>query len=281
VSNELTVYQKINDPIAAAKEMGIAIARSGLLGLPNEEAGMVVALTCLCEGLTPLDYQRRYHTIQGRPAMRADAMLAEFRMNHGGRHRKIEKTENRAAVELTLDGNADEFELTWQEAQDAGWPWRDKEDHSQGLKDNWNSKRGRQTMLWARVISDAVRTVCPEVNAGVYTPEEVEDFDDRNGAPIPRRKTNEAVVSSEEVRPAEPEAEAAPTMADLVATEPLATTAQILEIEGLAKHIKLSEESLKKAIEKRGLQTIDQLSKRQADEMLDKLRAKVMELQGN
>lgn len=275
MGTELTIYERIADPIAAAKEMGIAMARSGLLGLPNEEAGMVVALTCLCEQMTPMDYLRRYHTINGQPSMRSDAMLAEFRMNHGGRHKRIEKSEQRAAIEVTLDGQSDLFEVTWEEALDAGWPYRNKDDHSQGFKDNWDSIRGRKTMLWARVVSDAIRTICPEVNAGVYTPEEVVDIDESKGRPHSNERRPavveaEASVSTPAAAPVETE-----SVTPASEVEPPATNAQLLEIQGLSDEIQLSDESRRRALERRGIASLDQLTKKQADEMLDKLRAAV------
>ena len=33
----------------------------------------------------------------------------------------------------------------------------------------------RKKMLWARVISDGVHTMAPEVATGIYTPEELDD----------------------------------------------------------------------------------------------------------
>src|SRR5207253_3013162 len=53
-------------------------------------------------------------------------------------------------------------------------------------KDNW--KNYPRQMLTARVISEGIRTVLPGVVAGVYTPEENQDF-----APEPTRPTNPAL----------------------------------------------------------------------------------------
>ncbi|MGB1833429.1 MAG: hypothetical protein ACPHP9_07050, partial [bacterium] len=36
---------------------------------------IVLALTCMCEGITPLEFSRTYHIISGRPAMRADILV--------------------------------------------------------------------------------------------------------------------------------------------------------------------------------------------------------------
>jgi len=44
-------------------------------------------------------------------------------------------------------------------------------------KDNW--RKFPRAMLRSRVVSEGIRTVFPGVVVGVYTPEEVADFDDR------------------------------------------------------------------------------------------------------
>ena len=43
-------------------------------------------------------------------------------------------------------------------------------------KDNWATPRSRMQMLWARVVSDGVRTMAPEICSGIYTPEETADI---------------------------------------------------------------------------------------------------------
>lgn len=39
-------------------------------------------------------------------------------------------------------------------------------------------RRARMQMLWARCVSDGVRTVAPQCCCGIYTPEETDDFAD-------------------------------------------------------------------------------------------------------
>lgn len=171
----LAVYSRVDNPIAFAKEMAKTFA--AMTGVPLEQ-GEAVALTCLCEGLTPVDYRRRYHTIDGKPSMRADAMLAEFRLNHGGRHKIVERTAERAALVLIdRDGNEAPCEFTWEEAQQSRWPWKDWKEapEKRRLKDNWATPTDRKALLWARCVSDGLRAVCPELVAGVYTPEEMQD----------------------------------------------------------------------------------------------------------
>jgi hypothetical protein len=125
-----------------------------------------------------LDYQRRYHTIAGKPTMRADAMLAEFRSEFGGKYKIVECSKDRAAIELwDKDGNHTEWEFTREQAWKSRWPWRDldkprKEDN---LKDNWSTDEDFENQLWSRLISKSLRRVQPELVAGCYTPEEMHD----------------------------------------------------------------------------------------------------------
>jgi hypothetical protein len=112
-SGALAVYQRVDNPIAFANEMAKTFAAT--TGVPLEQ-GAAVALTCLCEGLTPVDYRRRYHTIDGKPTMRADAMLAEFRMNHGGDYEIVERSATRAAIVLIDQKQRSyPFEFTWED----------------------------------------------------------------------------------------------------------------------------------------------------------------------
>jgi hypothetical protein len=77
-------------------------------------------------------------------------------------------------------------------------------------------------MLWARAVSDGVRTVDPGVVAGIYTPEEVNEFADDTGAakadaprpivePPPKRKPvpkpEGEVIEAEYTEEASPEPE--------------------------------------------------------------------------
>ncbi len=176
-SGALAVYQKVDNPIAFATDMAKTFA--AMTGTPLEQ-GAAVALTCLCEGLTPVDYRRRYHTIDGKPTMRADAMLAEFRMNHGGDYEIVERSANRAAIKLIDQKQRSyPFEFTWEDCLQSRWPWKSGKgpgaNPETDIKTNYSTPVDRRNMLWARLVSDSIRAVCPELVAGVYTPEEMED----------------------------------------------------------------------------------------------------------
>jgi len=154
-------------------EVGRLFERSGMFGCREPGQGVVVALTCRMRGIDPIEFQATYNIIDGTPSMRADAMLARFG-ELGGSYKMIERTPARAEIHVTYrEHDKERFSLTWEEAQ--AEPFTKKKDG--GIKTNWKTPRARMQMLWARVVSDAIRVVAPEVNHGTYTPEEVADFD--------------------------------------------------------------------------------------------------------
>jgi hypothetical protein len=112
--------------------------------------------------------------------MRADAMLAEFR-KAGGRYKILENSQTRAAAEFTFEGQVLAFEFSIEDARRTG----DCLAGDGRVKTIWQKRP--EDMLWARMVSRAVRRLCPEINAGVYAPEEVSDFGgatQRGAAPI-------------------------------------------------------------------------------------------------
>lgn len=174
MTNDLSVYERIQDPMAAVRELGNAIAKSQLFGCANVEQGQVFAMECLARRCPPLSLAEEYHIIQGRLSMRADAMLARF-IDAGGKHRVIDRTPELAAVSLEIGGHKQTFSYSWKYAEAAGA-------HLTGNGKPlpmWSTPRGRMQMLWARVISDGVRTMAPQVCRGKYTPEDLGQADDR------------------------------------------------------------------------------------------------------
>jgi hypothetical protein len=133
---------------------------SRLFAVPSKEAAVTLMLLCQAEGLHPMVAMRRFHVIQGRPAMRSDAMLAEFQ-RLGGKVAWGERSDQACEATFTHpDGGSVTVRWTLDDAR------RAKLDG----KDNWRAYP--RQMLTARVISEGVRTVLPGVVAGIYSPEE-------------------------------------------------------------------------------------------------------------
>ncbi len=174
MSNELAVYDKVTDVGSFAEKVGKSYAKMCKL---DADYGAAIVLTCMQENLTPLDFARNYHMIEGKPTRRADSMLADFRSKLGGKHTIVERSSERAAIKLEHDGDSFEAEFTWQEAQESRWPWgkSDPKTGERNLKDNWSTPTDRKNMLWARLVSDSLRAFRPELITGLYTPEEIID----------------------------------------------------------------------------------------------------------
>jgi len=185
------VYDRAGDVAGFIREIGDAIYKSRMFGCETAAQGHVLALECAAKRLPPLALAERYHLIQGKLSMKAEAMLADFHTQLGGAHKILERSPKRAAIEITLDGTTTTFELTWTEAMKEPFVYAGKESdvvttlaagkrEKLQLKPKYATPRARMQMLWARVVSDAIRAFSPEVVAGHYTPEEVADFDGHN-----------------------------------------------------------------------------------------------------
>ena len=151
-------------PFNEIEQMATSIAASKLFGINNKDQAVALMLLCQAEGLHPAIAARDYHLIQGRPALKADAMLARFQQA-GGSVTWKEYT-NDAVTGLFTHPQGGSLEVTWtlKQAQSIGI----------ASKDNW--KNYPRAMLRARVISEGIRAVFPGCVVGVYTPEEVADF---------------------------------------------------------------------------------------------------------
>lgn len=151
-------------PVDQIQTMAMSIAKSGLFGIKTPDQAMALMLIAQAEGLHPAIAARDFHIINGRPALKADAMLARFQ-TAGGKVKWGKYTDE--AVSATIShpqGGEVEVEWTYKMAERAG------------LTKNPTWKQYPRQMLRARVISEGIRTVFPGVAVGVYTPEEVEDF---------------------------------------------------------------------------------------------------------
>jgi len=177
-------------PVDQIQTMATAIAKSGLFGMKTPEQAMALMLVAQAEGYSPALAARDYHVIQGRPALKADAMLARFQAAGGKVEWKKYTDAEVSAVFSHPQGGTLELSWTFEQAKRIGLTG----------KDNW--KNYPRAMLRARVISEGIRTIYPGVVAGSYTPEEVQDFD----APKTRDMGPVEVVSVPESHqvPAEP-----------------------------------------------------------------------------
>ena len=171
-------------PVADIEKMAVAIAKSKMFGMKTADEAFALMLIAQAEGMHPAIAARDFHVIQGRPTLKADAMLARFQ-NAGGKVQWDVYTD--AEVTGTFSHpSGGSLKLTWTFAQAS----------KIGLtgKDNW--KNYPRAMLRARCISEGIRTVYPGCVVGTYTAEEIEE--------IPKAKdmgmVEEVVAAVEEVK---------------------------------------------------------------------------------
>ena len=156
--------------LSEASRIAEYIAESGLFGCKTKEQAFSLMLLADAEGLHPAAAARDYHIIDGRPSLKADAMLARY-MGAGGRVEWLERSDTRVAANFTHPASGTVMvEWTIERA-------RSIKRKGKSLTDGDNWRGYPRQMLAARTISEGVRASFPGVVSGVYTPEEVMDFE--------------------------------------------------------------------------------------------------------
>lgn len=148
------------------KQMAIPMAKCNLFGFKTPEEALSLMLIAQAEGLHPAMAARDYHVIQGKPALKADAMLARFQ-KAGGSVKWLRYDDEAVVGEFShLQGGTVSIEWTMAMANAAG------------LTKNPTWQKYKRAMLRSRCISEGIRTVFPGVISGFYTEEEVSSFSD-------------------------------------------------------------------------------------------------------
>jgi hypothetical protein len=199
-------------PFDQQLQLAEAFCKSGLFGVRTKEQAIALMAICEAEGLHPAKAVQEYHIIQGRPALKADAMLARFQ-SAGGKVAWSSMTDTRVAgVFSHAQGGSIEIEWTIDMAKRAG------------LTKNPTWNQYPRAMLRARCISEGIRSVFPGVVVGTYTPEEVADMEP---APRPVRDMGDADVV--EPPPPPPPPPPAVDVEALIEQIQLASTLEFLE----------------------------------------------------
>jgi hypothetical protein len=184
------------------KTLGEIISQSGMFGTRNPAEAIMVAAMCHQDGISYSKWMETNHMIQGRKTKRADAIHADF-LRNGGQVKIIRRDMDGVEVELTKNGCTNKFGLTWADAIKEPFVYEGGESaivaalavndrNRLKIKPKYQTPRSRTQMLWARVISDAVRAVDPTSCQGVYTPEEIEDVVEATATDQPPRRPVQA-----------------------------------------------------------------------------------------
>ncbi len=177
--------QLVNIPLTEMQEMAKIGVESNFFGIKKPMEALALMLIAQSEGKHPATVFSQYHVIQGRPALKSDAMLARFQQAGGKVEWHDHTNEKVSATFIHPQGGALTVDWDMPRAKEAGLTGKD------------NYKKFPRQMLRARVISEGVRAVYPGVLQGMYTPEEVQEFDAPRTAP--RSVKAEPVVVVEQV----------------------------------------------------------------------------------
>ena len=160
--------------------VGDAIHKSGIFGCGNAFQGKVFALEALTGRFLRLASE--YHVFpNGKLSRRADAMLAGF-VEAGGTYQIVQRDADAVSIDMQIGDSHFEFGLTWNECLLEPFVYQGKESEiiaklHRGeqplLKPKYATPHSRMQMMWARLVSDAVRAIHPPVVMGRYTGEEL------------------------------------------------------------------------------------------------------------
>lgn len=200
MSTELSV----KSPVFSLEELkGVAksIAESKMFGVATEAQAFSLMLLCQAENLHPILALRRYHIIEGKPAMRADALQGDFERHgeilwHERSDKECSATFFRNKKDATAAGikrAKDRYKLMIEDKptghlsepgeltiirtlEDAiekkvACTWKTDK---YVMKHNW--KQSPRQMLHARCLTEGVRAVMPGLVAGVYSEDEIYDM---------------------------------------------------------------------------------------------------------
>ena len=168
---QVAMVNPIANALEQAGQLGEWMAKSGLFGCKNIEEGKVMAMTCILEKISPMEYLDTYDTVKGRPRMKSSAMLAKF-IKHGGAYKVIERSDKVCVIDFTWRDEVIQFSFDIEEAKKAGLVKTDS---------GWD--KWTKNMLFARCVTNYLRTHAPELFAGQYSVEEMRD--DVPSAPPP------------------------------------------------------------------------------------------------
>lgn len=180
-------------PIDDIEKMATAMENSKLYNFTKEES-MGLMLIAQAEGLHPVAGLRDYNIIKGKPSLTADAMLGRFQ-SAGGTVDWVVFTSQEVRGKFKHPSSESSLEI--------GWTLDDAAKAGLGGSNTW--KQYPRSMLRARVVSEAVRAVFPSALNGMYTEEEIEDFD--TDPPDEKLTNNKSNIYSAIPSPKEKEAD--------------------------------------------------------------------------
>ncbi len=161
------VLQQPRYSVGDIETMSKQVTRSQFGGFTEAQA-FTLMMVCEADGLHPIQAIRRFHVIKGRPAMRADAILADM-MRLGWDVEWTTELDDRKIQEAIF-----KHKTKCPKSKTVRFTFEDAELAKVSKGDNWQN--WTPAMLRARVSTIACRALDPGIIVGLYSVEEVEDM---------------------------------------------------------------------------------------------------------
>ncbi len=186
--------------MADIERMAQVVVKSKLFGVETIEQAMTLMLLAQAEGVHPAIAMRDYHIVEGKPALKADAMLARFQAG-GGKIEWEEYTDTKVSAYFSHPNSPKPVLIEWSiESANKVKVYNRKNQGWEPITNKHTWKSYPRQMLKARVISEGVRATNPGVSVGIYTPEEVQDF-----GPNPEKDITPRAGAADRINPEEQE----------------------------------------------------------------------------
>lgn len=277
------------DPIAAIETIGREIAKSGMFGSDmTESQGKVLALHCFATNRDPLSIVESYHIMHGKITLKSEEMLARL-VDDGGQYEIVEHSPEAAEIVLKYRGRTFRERFTWEEAKLEPFIYTGKPKDIMPMllagqydkltvSTNYATPRRRMQHLWARVVSDSVRVIAPNLLRGKYTPEEmhqaaIDDGRIRPNTPMPlveATEESEAFEASFEVK------QDPPITYEPKSEDDAELGKMLSRINELFIHLGVPGDQQLAAIKKRGARDMGGLTREQAADLLSALETKLL-----
>lgn len=158
-------------------QMAESFAKSNLFGVKTKDAALSLLMIAQAEGIHPALAVMEYDIIEGKPARKAERLLARFQMS-GGRVEWLEYSNTVVKGKFSHPhGSTVEIEWSIQDAARVKFWKKDKDGNGrwESLSEKYNWKSWPRAMLRSRVISEGVRTCFPGASLVTLTTEEAQD----------------------------------------------------------------------------------------------------------
>jgi DNA polymerase IIIc chi subunit len=152
-------------PFSDIQSMALAVTKSGMFGLKNENQALTLMLIAQAENIAPIKAVQMYSIIEGVPSLKSSEVQSRF-MRAGGTVDWLETTNEKARVLLKIHEREYISEFSMADAKRMRLDTRD------------NYVRMPKQMCMARAMTMGVRAIYPQCLNNMYTVDEVVDMQD-------------------------------------------------------------------------------------------------------